>query len=284
VNGILSKLGLRGGGPVLPITFLSDYGHEDDFVGVCHGVIQRIAPGAVVIDIAHALPPHDTRTAALILRNTLRYMPQGVHLAIVDPGVGTERRAVALRSVDGRLYVGPDNGLLSPAFEQSGGVETAVDLSDCPYRLEPFSATFHGRDLFAPVAAALALGTELEEIGEPFPPGELARIELPAVAVLDGELSARALYVDRFGNIQLNATAADMRAAGLEPGTRLRIGARGTPHEANYVRTFADAPWRALLVYVDSYEAITLAVNGGSAAAALSLTAGSSVTLSQAGG
>ena len=176
---------------MLPITFLSDYGHEDDFVGVCHGVIQRIAPGAVVIDIAHGLPPHDTRTAALVLRNTLPYMPLGVHLAIVDPGVGTERRAVALRSADGRFFVGPDNGLLSLAFEQAGGVESAVDLSDSPYRLEPFSATFHGRDLFAPVAAQLALGAALEVAGAPFPPQELDRIELPAVAVAPGELDAR---------------------------------------------------------------------------------------------
>jgi S-adenosyl-L-methionine hydrolase (adenosine-forming) len=268
---------------MLPITFLSDYGHEDDFVGVCHGVIQSIAPGAVVIDIAHALPPHDTRTAALVLRNTLRYMPQGVHLAIVDPGVGTDRRAVALRSADGRLFVGPDNGLLSLAFEQARGVESAVDLSESPYRLEPFSTTFHGRDLFAPVAAQLALGAPLDEVGAAFSHEELVRMELPAVTVSPGELSARALYVDRFGNIQLNATAADMRAAGLDPGSQLRIGARGTPHEASYVRTFADAPWRGLLVYVDSYEAITLAVNGGSAAAALSLRAGAPVTLSRTG-
>jgi S-adenosylmethionine hydrolase len=267
----------------LPITFLSDYGHADDFVGVCHGVIQRIAPGATVIDIAHDLPPHDTGTAALVLRNTLRYMPQGVHLAIVDPGVGTERRAVALRGQDGRLFVGPDNGLLSLAFEQSGGVESAVDLSDSPFRLEPFSATFHGRDLFAPVAAQLALGATLGRVGSPFPADELMRLELPAVTVTPGELDTRALYVDRFGNIQLNATAADMRAAGLEPGSHLRVGARGTPHEASYVRTFADAPWRALLVYVDSYEAITLAVNGGSAAAALALNAGAAVTLSRTG-
>jgi S-adenosyl-L-methionine hydrolase (adenosine-forming) len=265
--------------PALPITFLSDYGHEDDFVGVCHGVIQRIAPGAVVIDIVHELPPHDTRTAALVLRNTLRFMPLGVHLAIVDPGVGTERRSVALRSTDGRLYVGPDNGLLSLAFEQSGGIESAVDLSESPYRLEPVSATFHGRDVFAPVAAHLALGTALEQVGSTFPPEELTRLELPAVKLAPGEVDARALYVDRFGNIQLNATAGDMRAAGLEPGGSLRIEARGTPHKATYVRTFADAPTRALLVYVDSYEAITLAVNGGSAAAALSLSAGAFVTL-----
>jgi S-adenosylmethionine hydrolase len=279
VNGILSKLGLGSRPPAVPITFLSDYGHDDEFVGVCHGVIQRIAPGAVIIDIAHALPPHDTRTAGLVLRNTLRFMPVGVHLAIVDPGVGTERRAVALRTADGRLFVGPDNGLLSLALEQAGGVVGAVDLGDSPHRLEPVSATFHGRDVFAPVAARLALGADLEQVGSAFPPEELARLELPAAKTGDGEVTALALYVDHFGNVQLNATASDLRAAGLQPESRVRISARGKPHEASYLRTFADAPKRALLVYVDSYDAITLAVNGGSAAAALSLSTGASVTL-----
>jgi S-adenosyl-L-methionine hydrolase (adenosine-forming) len=209
-------------------------------------------------------------------------MPVGVHLTVVDPGVGTERRPVALRDADGRLYVAPDNGLLSLAFERSGGVEAAVDLSDSPCRLEPVSATFHGRDVFAPVAARLALGAALEEVGSPFPPDELMRLELPAPAIAAGELTARSLYVDRFGNIQLNANADDMRVAGLDPGVGLRVEVRGAPHEATYVRTFADAPSRALLVYVDSYDAITLAVNGGSAAAALALSADTPVTLRRA--
>jgi S-adenosylmethionine hydrolase len=267
---------------ILPITFLSDYGHQDDFVGVCHGVIQRIAHGAVVIDIAHALPRHDVRTAGLVLKNALQFMPLGVHLAVVDPGVGTERRGVALRAADGRLFVGPNNGLLSLALERSGGVESAVDLRDSPHRLEPVSATFHGRDVFAPVAAQLALGAELEEAGSPLDPDELVRIELPEPTIAPGEVAARALYVDRFGNIQLNVAAVDMGTAGFEPGGRLRVEVHRTPHEASYVRTFADAPSRALLLYVDSYEAITLAVNGGSAAAALGLTTGAAVTLRQA--
>jgi S-adenosylmethionine hydrolase len=211
-------------------------------------------------------------------------MPQGVHLAVVDPGVGTGRRGIALRSVDGRLYVGPDNGLLSLAFEQSGGVGAAIDLSDSPYRLQPVSATFHGRDVFSPVAAELARGTSLERVGNAVSPEKLIRLELPAVTVGAGELIAQALYVDRFGNVQLNATNADMSAAGLEPGDRLRVEARGAPHEAHYLRTFADAPQRALLVYVDSYGAITLAVNSGSAAAALALAADAVVTLRRADG
>jgi S-adenosylmethionine hydrolase len=265
--------------PKLPITFLSDYGHQDDFVGVCHGVIQRAAPGAQVIDVVHAVPRHDVRTAALMLRNTLPFMPVGVHLAVVDPGVGTDRRAVALRTSDSRLFVGPDNGLLSLAFEQAGGAETAVELSGSPYRLEPVSATFQGRDIFAPVAAQLALGTPLEEVGETFPLGELVRLELPKVVIAPGDLTARALYIDRFGNIQLNASADDMTTAGFTAEDRLRVEAGSVAANARYVSTFADAPSRALLVYVDSYGAIALAVNGGSAAAALGLTNGALVTL-----
>jgi S-adenosyl-L-methionine hydrolase (adenosine-forming) len=267
----------------LPITFLSDYGHDDDFVGVCHGVIQRIAPGATVIDIVHALPAHDVRTAALVLRNTLPYMPTGVHLAVVDPGVGTERRPVAVRTADERLLVGPDNGLLSLAFEQAGGAAEAVDLGSTPFRLEPLSATFHGRDIFAPAAAQLARGTELGQVGSTFPAADLARLELPAARVGEGELHAEALYIDRFGNVQLNATEQDMEDAGFNAGDAVRMEAAGTSARAVYARTFADAPARGLLVYVDSYGAITLAVNGGSAGAALGLSNAVPVTLRHAG-
>ena len=134
------------------VTLLTDYGREDDFVGVCHGVIRGIAPDAQIVDITHGIPRYDVRRGALVLRNTLPFMPVGVHVAVVDPQVGTERRAVALRCEDGRLLVGPDNGLLSLAWE-ARRVDLAVDISRSPHRLEPVSATFHGRDVFAPVAA-----------------------------------------------------------------------------------------------------------------------------------
>src|ERR687888_1769934 len=128
------------------ITFLSDYGSDDEFVGVCHGVIARIAPEARVIDVTHGIRRHDVRHGALALRNALPHLPIGVHVAIVDPQVGTERRAVAVRCADGRLLVGPDNGLLSLAWQAAGGVDVAIDVSRSPHRLEPVSATFHGRD------------------------------------------------------------------------------------------------------------------------------------------
>jgi hypothetical protein len=165
------------------ITFLSDYGLHDDFVGVCHGVIAMICPQARVIDITHGLPRQDVRAGAISLAGALPYTPQGVHLAVVDPDVGAQRRAVALRLADERVLVGPDNGLLWLAAEQSEGVVEAVDIARSPYRLEPVSATFHGRDIFAPVAARLAAGAPLAESGDPLDPTELVRLELPTSAM-----------------------------------------------------------------------------------------------------
>src|SRR3954468_22776657 len=164
--------------PVL--TFLSDYGQDDDFVGVCHGVIARIAPDARVIDVTHGIPRHDVRTGALVLRRALPYFPAGVHLAVVDPEVGAERRAVAVRTAEeGRILVGPDNGLLALAALRFGGAVEAVDLTRSRHRLEPTSATFHGRDVFSPAAAARVPGAPLAEAGEPMDPDDLRDLEMP---------------------------------------------------------------------------------------------------------
>src|SRR5438270_6807937 len=149
------------------IIFLSDYGLADEFVGICHGVIATICPEARVIDLTHGVERHDVRAGALILRGALPFVPAGVHLAVVDPDVGAKRRAVALRLADGRQLVGPDNGLLWLAAEAGGGVVEAADIARSPLRLEPVSATFHGRDIFAPVAAHLAAGASLTQAGDP---------------------------------------------------------------------------------------------------------------------
>ena len=148
------------------VTLLTDYGRDDDFVGVCHGVIRTIYPEAQVVDITHGVERYAVRQGALVLRNTLPYMPVGVHVAVVDPQVGTERRALALRTIDGRVLVGPDNGVLSLAWPRCGGIDLAVDVTRSEHRLEPVSATFHGRDIFAPVAAQLARGAELADAGD----------------------------------------------------------------------------------------------------------------------
>ena len=162
--------GVWKGMTVRDVCFLSDYGYRDDFAGVCRAVIRQLAPGVVVVDVTHGVPPHDVTAGAVVLRNTLPYMPDlAVHLAVVDPGVGGSRRAVAVRSSGGRLFVGPDNGLLLPAAEADGGPEEAVELTESSLWLEPVSRTFHGRDIFAPVAAALASGTALPAVGSPLP-------------------------------------------------------------------------------------------------------------------
>src|SRR2546421_11011168 len=167
-----------GMGPPV-ITFLSDYGVEDDFVGLCHAVIASICPQARVIDLSHGVARHDVRAGAIMLRGALQYLPVGVHLAVVDPDVGAERRAVALRLADDRLLVGPDNGLLALAAEFAGGVVEAVDIAHSPFRLEPVAATFHGRDIFAPVAARLAAGARIADAGTPIDPAGLITLDLP---------------------------------------------------------------------------------------------------------
>ena len=264
-----------------PISFLSDYGHADEFVGVCHGVIRLVAPDAVVLDLAHGLPAREVRPAALVLRNALPFLPAGVHLAVVDPGVGGLRRPVALRCGD-RAFVGPDNGLLWPAAERAGGVDLAVDISDSPWRLDPVSATFHGRDLFAPVAAHLALGEPVEAAGERFDPSDLVPLELPHANVSSGTVDAHALLVDRFGNVSLNVSREHLDEAGLELGGRVAVRTGRGRFESVYARTFSDAPREGLLLYEDSYGAIALAVNRGSAAAALGLHADAPVHLTGA--
>ncbi len=259
----------------LPISFLSDYGHADEFVGVCHGVIAMRCPLARLIDISHGVPRHDVRAGALMLRAALAYMPVGVHLAVVDPGVGAgdggaagrgARRALALRSVtDGRLFVGPDNGLLALACEDRGGVAEAVDIGASPVRLQPLSRTFHGRDIFAPVAAALAAGAPLQELGEPLEVDSLVRLDLPVASVAAGLLRAHVVHADTFGNLVLDATPAQLATLG-EPGAELRV-IRGTREQpASWVGAYADVAAGELLVYEDARGMVAVAVNRGSAA------------------
>jgi S-adenosyl-L-methionine hydrolase (adenosine-forming) len=253
------------------ITFLSDYGHYDEFVGVCHGVIARRCPTARVIDLTHLVPSHDVRAGAILLRAALPYMPVGVHLAVVDPGVSAVgphgRRAVALRTIeDGHVLVGPDNGLLMPAAERLAGVAEAVDIGESVERLQPVSRTFHGRDIFAPVAAALADGQPLAAVGEPLEPAQLRRMGIPTAHLGDGALTAHVLRSDTFGNLILNAANEQLLAVGAEVGDALSVAHAGTDHTAAYAATFADVTPGELLVYEDAQQMVSLAVNRGSAA------------------
>jgi S-adenosylmethionine hydrolase len=263
------------------VTLLTDYGGDDEFVGVCHAVIERIAPEARVIDLSHGIPRHDVRQGAAVLANALPYASPGVHLAIVDPGVGSTRKAIVVRTVEEeRLLVGPDNGLLAPSIERFGGAAEAVDVSLSPARLEPVSATFHGRDVFAPVAAHLALGEAPSELGEPLEAGELAPLERTPPGIDPGRrVEASVAYVDRFGNAALELSADELVDSGLKLGHRVWVEAGGVTLDAVYLLTFADVPAGALLLYLDSYGNLALAVNRASAAERLGINSGDRVVL-----
>ena len=266
--------------PARPITFLSDYGTDDEFAGVCRAVIARIAPEAPVIDLTHGIERHDVRQGATVLANALPFSPAGVHLAVVDPEVGTERRAVAVRvAEEERVLVGPDNGLLWPATERFGGPLEAADISLSPFRLEPLSATFHGRDVFAPVAATLAQGASLGEVGSPLPPNALTTIESSEARIDDGRTLAHVVYLDHYGNAVLDVGERQLPETGLRLGHHAVVETASGSAEAVFARTFADVGPGGLLLYVDSYRSLALAVNRGSAAKTLGIAAGDDVVL-----
>jgi len=257
------------------ITFLTDFGLQDDFVGTCHGVMKGIAPEAEIIDITHGIPPQGVLQGALTLANSLRFMPAGVHLAVVDPGVGGSRRALALRDKSGRIHVGPDNGLLLPAADRFGGIDVAHELANPKYALESVSRTFHGRDLFSPAAAHLALGVELAELGPPIAADALARLDLPEPQVGTSRIHSTVLAIDRFGNV--NRTHSD--AVGIAPGTRVELQVGPERYYAVAARTFADARPGDLILYEDSYRNLSIAINGGSAASMFGIKPGQDVRI-----
>src|ERR671935_1172430 len=249
------------------ITFLTDFGLEDDFVGTCHGVMKKIASDVQIIDITHGIAPRQVLQGALTLANTLPYMPVGVHLAVVDPGVGSARRALALRDGEGRIHVGPDNGLLIFAAEKCGGIAEAHELTNPDYALESVSRTFHGRDLFSPAAAHLALGVPLAEIGPPIAPDALARLDLPQPAIGASRIRATVISIDRFGNMQLNLDRAHLEQAGVVPGMRLELALDAERYYATAARTFADARRGDIILYEDAYRNVAIAISNGNAAA-----------------
>ena len=265
---------------VRPICFLSDYGLRDDFVGLCKGVVLRIAPGATIVDLTHEVPGFGIEAGAEILEHATGYMPEDtVYLAVVDPGVGTERRALALSSASGALLVGPDNGLLVPAAESLGGVAGAVSLTNADYHVQPISSTFHGRDIFAPAAAHLAAGLDLAQLGEVVDPASLVRVELPRMEK-DGTntLVATIISVDRYGNARLSVTEEE---AGLEFGMPLKLeaGESGGDMLVRYVETFGHSKVGDLVLVPDSHRRLSLSVNQGNVARALALEEGDRVRL-----
>lgn len=247
------------------ITFASDFGLVDSFVGVCHAVMAHIAPPARVIDLTHGIARGDVGAGAVVLEDTAAYLPAGVVVAVVDPGVGTNRRAVALAAGE-QVLVGPDNGLLMPAADRLGGATAAVALESPAYRKRPESATFHGRDVFAPAAAHLATGVPLSALGPPLDPGELLRLPTPAAEVHPGLLRSEVVAVDRFGNCALGLGPEALQAAGLSQGQRVEVAVGDRAQEGWLVTTFGHVAPGDLAVFVDSSWRVAVAVNGDSAA------------------
>ena len=255
------------------ITFLTDFGLEDDFVGTCHGVIATIAPEARVIDVTHGIGAQAVLAGGLVLRATTAYMPVGIHLAVVDPDVGGNRRAVAVATKDGRIFVGPDNGLLTLAADPLG-VAAAHEITDERYRLPNVSKTFHARDIFAPAAAHLAAGVPISDLGAAVDPATLVRVAVPEPEVGRTQISTTALAVDRFGNISTNALPSHLDGLGIEDGERVEIRLSLDRYYAIVAKTFADAPPGELILYEDSYGLVTLAISNGDAARLTGAAAG----------
>jgi S-adenosylmethionine hydrolase len=255
------------------ISLTTDYGTFDGFVAACHGSIARIAPGVRVIDVTNHVPPADVSRGASVLAQTAPHLPPSVHVAVVDPGVGTARRGIAIETPGGML-VGPDNGVLIWAAEELGGVDAVHELTNEDWRLGDVSRTFHGRDLFSPAAAHLALGARLSEAGPAVDPAALVRLPDPVVTVGDGWIEAEVLTVDRFGNVQLAAGGSTL--AGLGPELVVNGNVR-----ARRGATFADVDRGDLLVFEDSAGRVALAINNGRAVVVLSVTPGDMVRLAE---
>ena len=236
-------------------------------------MIKRIAPDAELLDITHGIAPQQVLQGALVLANTLPYMPAGVHLAVVDPDVGSDRKAIVLGGGD-RTYVGPDNGLLVVAAEKLGGIDIAFEIANPDLMLHPVSQTFHGRDVFAPVSAHLAAGVPPEDVGPAVDPAALVRLDLPAPELGSTRARVTVLYVDRYGNVQVNATTEDLQRAGMEPGSQVEISVGFEQYFATVATTFADVRRGDILVYEDSYGNVAVAINGGDAADMLSARPG----------
>ena len=262
----------------LPVSFLSDFGYQDEFVGVVHGVIAKLSPDSRVIDVAHEVQRGNVRSAALTLTRAIQYLPEGVALAVVDPGVGTNRAALALETGWG-YFVGPDNGVLSPAVAIMGGATTIVSIENPEAMIPSPGETFHGRDVFAPAAALLASGEAgLSDLGPELAPGDVQPLMLPLPEVSDGSVAGEAWWVDHFGNIQTNIGPDELTAAGLSPGAvaTLRIGA--TIHTMPWVVAYSDVEEGQLLLHIDSAGLAAIAERGGRADERLGLSEGVAVS------
>jgi hypothetical protein len=262
-----------------PISFLSDFGHDDEFVGVVHGVLAKLAPESRVIDIGHGFPPGNVRAGALALVRAIQYLPEGVCLAVVDPGVGSERRALAAQTEWG-FFVGPDNGLLSPAVAMTGGASHIVAIENPEAMIPSPGETFQGRDVFAPAAALLASGeASLDDLGSTLTGDEVLPLLLPLSAVEGSTVSGEAWWIDRFGNAQTNIAPEELASIGLSPGQVVTLRVGSAVHNLAWVGAYADVGEGEGLVHVDSAGLMAIAVRSGRADERFGLAEGVAVTL-----
>jgi S-adenosylmethionine hydrolase len=260
------------------LSFLTDYGLEDGFVAACHGVAARIAPDAHIIDVTHLVPPGDVRRGAAVLAQTVPYLPPAVHVAVVDPGVGTARRPIAVTAGDS-VFVGPDNGLLSWALTAAGGAARAFSLTNRELWLSRVTPTFHGRDIFMPVAAHLAAGAGLDQAGAEIDVADLVTLPAPERVVRDSLAAGEVLTVDRFGNVQLTITGADAAEIGVAPGGTVLVRFGRQQLALPYRETFGAVATGELVAYTDSAGLVSVAVNGGNAAQRLGLPPGARISI-----
>lgn len=262
------------------VSFLSDFGRTDEFVGVVHGVIARIAPSTRIIDITHGVRRGDVHGGAMALTRAVQFMPDGVFLAVVDPGVGTERKAIAARTPVG-YFVGPDNGLLAPAVAIVGGSDLIVSIEDPRFRLPSEGGTFHGRDVFGPAAAVLASGqAAIEDLGPVLPPGAIHPLLIPlAEPSGDGGIKATVLWVDSFGNVQFNVGPDDLHGLGLAQGGDVSVAWEMVDHRVSWRGAYGDVDEAEAVVHVDSHGQMALGVRGGRADETFGITVGDSVVI-----
>lgn len=266
------------------IGFLTDFG-SDSAAAICRGVILSIVRDAQIVDIDHAVRKFAIGDGAFLLWAALPWLPVGVHLAVVDPGVGTERRAIGLRVGRGDVLIGPDNGLLRPVAERLGGIVEARVLENPDLALPGRSSTFHGRDLFAPMAAHLAAGEPFESVGPVVDAASLVELRFPPATSADGELEVTAVYVDSFGNVRLAASPDQLpQSAGSGRASPFELSVEGRPAPAPvpFVRTFGEVGAGEPLLYEDSNGSLAIGVNQGHAAAWLGLETGARVTIRSA--
>jgi S-adenosyl-L-methionine hydrolase (adenosine-forming) len=263
----------------LPISFMSDFGHDDEFVGVVHGVIARIAPEVRVIDVGHEFTQGDIRSGGLALMRAIQYLPQGVAVVVIDPGVGTGRKAIAVETSWGVL-IGPDNGVLAPAVAMVGGASRAVSIENPEVKLPAPGATFDGRDLFGPAAAVIASGqATLEELGPEIGTGDLTPMMVPLVEHGDQSVTGEVMWVDHFGNAQLNISPEDLKLVGIGPGTAAVLKIGPSEFAIEWLVAYGDVEVGEGLLHVDSYGQIAVAVRNGRADDAYPLAEATAVTI-----